>query len=185
MTRTVPTPVHIRLTYASCGRSPYVATFRETLTDLDRSHCSWKKRLPTQSTVRRLTDPWVQSFSPEPANEAGGRKPCSWWWPTTRFIGPISPACDWYVQYLFVGANPSVLNRHRRRLQPWRYRLAIYPLSDLSNQLSPLSPSGPVRSQIIQITFTNWTGEGTSPKSHEWEPQLDFYRNLSSKHSMS
>jgi hypothetical protein len=30
-------------------------------------------------------------------------------------------------------------------------------------------PNGPVWSQIIQTTFTNFTGEGTSPNSHEWE----------------
>jgi hypothetical protein len=33
---------------------------------------------------------------------------------TTRFTGLISPACDRYVQYLLMGANRTVLNRHRR-----------------------------------------------------------------------
>jgi hypothetical protein len=27
-----------------------------------------------------------------------------------QFIGPITPACDQYVQYLFTGVNPSILN---------------------------------------------------------------------------
>jgi hypothetical protein len=31
-----------------------------------------------------------------------------------QLIGPITPACDRYVQYLLVGANRMVLNRHRR-----------------------------------------------------------------------
>jgi hypothetical protein len=53
---------------------------------------------------------------------------------------PISPACDRSI--LARGANPSVLNRHRQGLQPWRCWLATYPLPDLPNQLSPLSPSG-------------------------------------------
>jgi hypothetical protein len=44
---------------------------------------------------------------------------------TTRFTGLISPACDWYVQYLLMGANRTVLNRHRWGLQPWRCRLVI------------------------------------------------------------
>jgi hypothetical protein len=65
---------------------------------------------------------------------------------TTRFTGPISPACDRYVQYLLMGANRMVLNRHRRGLQPSRCQLTTYPLPDLPNQLSPISPSGPVRS---------------------------------------
>jgi hypothetical protein len=61
----------------------------------------------------------------------------------TRFTRPISPTCDRYVQYLLMGANRTIVNRHRRGLQPWRCRLATYPLPDLPNQLSPLSPSGP------------------------------------------
>jgi hypothetical protein len=32
----------------------------------------------------------------------------------TRLTGHISLTCDRYVQYLFTGPNPSVLNRHRR-----------------------------------------------------------------------
>jgi hypothetical protein len=43
----------------------------------------------------------------------------------------------------------------------------------------------PVRSQVIHPTIINWTRERTNPKSHEWEPPLDFDRNLSYKHSMS
>jgi hypothetical protein len=64
----------------------------------------------------------------------------------TRFTGPISSVCDRYVQYLLMEANRTVLNRHRRGLQPWRCRLVTYPLPDLPNQLSPLSPSCPARS---------------------------------------
>jgi hypothetical protein len=63
-----------------------------------------------------------------------------------QLTGHISLACDRYVQYLLTGANPFVLNRHRRGLQPWRCRLATDPLPDLPNQLSSLSPNGPVRS---------------------------------------
>jgi hypothetical protein len=35
MTRTLPTPVHVRPVYASYGWSPYVATFHELSTELD------------------------------------------------------------------------------------------------------------------------------------------------------
>jgi hypothetical protein len=44
-----------------------------------------------------------------------------------------------------------------------------------------MAPPGLRLSAII----TNWTGEGTSPKSHEWEPPLDFYHNLPSKNSIT
>jgi hypothetical protein len=40
------------------------------------------------------------------------------WRQATRLTGLISPVCDRYVQYLLVGVNPSVLNRHRQGLQP-------------------------------------------------------------------
>jgi hypothetical protein len=35
MTRTLPTPVHVRPAYAFCGWSPYVATLHEPPTELD------------------------------------------------------------------------------------------------------------------------------------------------------
>jgi hypothetical protein len=28
--------------------------------------------------------------------------------------------CDWYIQYLLVGTNSLVLNRHKQGVQPWR-----------------------------------------------------------------
>jgi hypothetical protein len=49
-------------------------------------------------------------------------KPSTCGRPATRLTGPISPACDRYVQYLLTGTNPSVLNRHRRwlpHIKPW------------------------------------------------------------------
>jgi hypothetical protein len=47
------------------------------------------------------------------------------------------------------------------------------------------SPKGPTRYQVIHSTITNWTWKGRNPKSRMWEPPLDFYYNLTSKHSMS
>jgi hypothetical protein len=46
-------------------------------------------------------------------------------------------------------------------------------------------PKGSTWSQVIHPTITNWSKEGTNPKSPEWEPPLDFYRNLTSKQSVS
>jgi hypothetical protein len=59
MIRTLPTPVHVLLAYASYGQSPYVATFHESSIDLDGSHYSREKGLLTQSTTRQLIDPRV------------------------------------------------------------------------------------------------------------------------------
>jgi hypothetical protein len=46
-------------------------------------------------------------------------------------------------------------------------------------------PKGSTRSQVIHLTITNWSKEGTNPTSHKWESPLDFYRNLSPKHSIT
>jgi hypothetical protein len=105
-----------------------------------QSHCSQEKGLLTQSTARRLTDPRVRTQFLSRANQwSSGESQNIYQQYATRLIGPISLACDRYVQYLLVGVNPSVLNRHRWELQSWRCRLATYPLLDLPNQLSPLS----------------------------------------------
>jgi hypothetical protein len=50
----------------------------------------------------------------------------------------ISPVYDQYVQYLLVGANPSVLNQHSRGATTLEVPVCHIPLFDLSNQLSPL-----------------------------------------------
>jgi hypothetical protein len=93
------------------------------------------------------------------------------------------PACDRYVQCLLAGGNSSILNWHRWGLQPWRCWLSTshsptFPADGLHFPLK-----GPARSQIIYPIITKRSREGTNPKSREWEPPLNFYRKLSSKHS--
>jgi hypothetical protein len=100
------------------------------------------------ATKDRLAQPssWVTSFLlPCDSPGVGERGFDTMVTQLHQFTGLISPACDRYVQYLLAGANWMVLNRHRRGLQPWRCRLATYPLPDLSNQQSLLSPNGPAR----------------------------------------
>jgi hypothetical protein len=55
-TRTLSTPVHVCLAYASCGQSTYMATFHKSSTALDRPYCSLEKGLMTQHPAR-LSDP--------------------------------------------------------------------------------------------------------------------------------
>jgi hypothetical protein len=89
------------------------------------------------TSADQSTGPYPASLLSQPMKQ--GAQPSSFRWPTTRFIGPISPACDRYDQYLLTEANQSVLNWHRWGLQHWKCQHATYPLPDLSNQLSPLS----------------------------------------------
>jgi hypothetical protein len=137
-------PMTIRI-----SRGPYIATFHTVVNRFEQIHCTREEELLTQSIVRRSSDPWIHTqLLSHNSQRAVREKSSSCWQPTTRLIGPISPACDRYVQYLLVGANWMVLNWHRWGLQHWRCRLATYPLPDLSNQLSPLSPNGPARSSF-------------------------------------
>jgi hypothetical protein len=145
--RTLPTPVHARPTYAFCGQSLYVTTFHW----LPRSRNRPLHPKEVLLTKDRSAQPssWVTSFLlPCDSPEVGERGFDPMVTQLHQLTGPVSLACDRYVQYLLIGANRTVLNRHRRRLQPWRYWLATYPLSDLPNQLSPISPNGPTRSLV-------------------------------------
>jgi hypothetical protein len=85
-------------------------------------------------------------FSLEPTNEAVGAKPSIYRRQAIRLTGPISPACDRYVPCLLVGANPSVLNRHKWGLQPWRCRLSTYHSLTFPTSCLPFPPKGPARS---------------------------------------
>jgi hypothetical protein len=64
----------------------------------------------------RSVGPYPISLPSQPMKQ--WRKPNIYQQQATRLTGPISLTCDRYVQYLLTGANPSVLNRHRRGLQP-------------------------------------------------------------------
>jgi hypothetical protein len=63
----------------------------------------------------RSAGPYPVSLPSQPMKQ--WRKPNTHQQQATRFTGSISPAYDRYVQYLLVGANRTVLNRHRRGLQ--------------------------------------------------------------------
>jgi hypothetical protein len=143
--RTLPTPVHACPAYAFCGQSPYMATFhwlpRSRSRPLHPEEVLATKDRLTQSSSR-VTSFLLPCDSPGVGERGFGPMVTQ----LHQLTGPISTACDRYVQYLLVGANRTILNRHRRELQPWRCRLATYPLLDLPNQLSPLSPKGPARS---------------------------------------
>jgi hypothetical protein len=109
-----------------------------------------RKRAPDtihSTLAEKSMGPYPVSLLSQPMMQ-GGCMSSSCQWPTTRLTGPISPACDRYVQYLLAGVIPSVLNRHRWGLQPWRCRLATY-----HSPIFPISclhflPKGPARSPV-------------------------------------
>jgi hypothetical protein len=125
MPRMLPTLVHERPAYAFCGQSPYVTTFHW----LPRSRNRLLHLDEVLTTKDRLTQPssWVVSFFLPCNNPGVGERDFSLM--VTQLLqltGLISPACDWYIQYLLAGANSSVQNWHRWWLQPWRCQLVTY-----------------------------------------------------------
>jgi hypothetical protein len=109
--RTSPCTFSVRFLRAALVRG----NFSWVINRVGQSHCSWEKGLSRQSTSRRLTDPWVHTQFLSRANQwSNGESQNIYQQQATRLIGPISHACDRYVQYLLAGTNPSVLNRHRR-----------------------------------------------------------------------
>jgi hypothetical protein len=141
-------------TYASCGRSPYVATFRGTPTDLDRSHCSREKGFLTQSIARRLTDPRVRT------------QLLSWASQWSRGISQAPDGdqllglSDTYHRHAIGTFNTYSRGSTERSLIDTGEATTLevptchIPLFDLPDQLSPLSPSGPARSSFNQVLTT-------------------------------
>jgi hypothetical protein len=114
-------------TYASYERSPYVATFHEPSIELSRTTAP--EKMGSRHNPQYVGWPIcgsVPNFAPKPINKAVGAKSNIYRRWATRLTGPISLACDRYVQYLLTGANSSVLNRHKRGLPPRRWRFATY-----------------------------------------------------------
>jgi hypothetical protein len=60
------------------------------------------------TSADRFASPYPVSLSSQPMKQ--WRKSNIHQQQTTRFTGPISPICDRYVQYLFMGDNQMVLN---------------------------------------------------------------------------
>jgi hypothetical protein len=142
-----PRSVHVWSTTIHISRGPHIATFHTVVNRFEQIHCTWEEGLPTQSTARRLSDPWVRTqLLSHNSQWSSGKKSSFCWQPTTRLTGPISPACDRYVQYLLAGANRTVLNRHRRGLQTWRCRLATYHFPTFPTSCLPFPPKGPTQS---------------------------------------
>jgi hypothetical protein len=107
------------------SRGQRIATFHVVVNRFEPIHCPREEGLLTQPTAQWLTSQLVRTQLLSHNSPWGfGEKISFYWQLATRLTRSISSTCDQYVQYLLIGANPSVLNRHRRELQPWRCRLS-------------------------------------------------------------
>jgi hypothetical protein len=117
------------------------------------------------------------SFSPNTAIEAVGL--------SQVFIdGELLGLLDPYYQHVIGTFNTCSRGPTHRSLTDTGGGYNLEGVSLPHYTLRPSQPKGPTRTQVIHPIITNLTREGINPKSHEWEPPLDFYCELSSKHSM-
>jgi hypothetical protein len=130
----------------SCGS--YMATFHTVVNIFEQIYCPWEG-LPTQSIAHQLTDSRVRiqllSHNSQWSNE---KKSIFCWQPTPRLIGPINTSMGLVRSILTRGVNSSVLNQHRRGLQPWRCRLSTYHSSTFLTDGLHFPPKGPARSPV-------------------------------------
>jgi hypothetical protein len=140
--RVWPSTIHI-------SRGPRIATFHEVVNRFVQIHCPWEEGLPTQSIARRPFDLWVRTQLLSHNSQWGsGEKTSLYWQLATRLTGHTSPTHDRYVQYKLTRANPSVLNRHRRGLQPWSHRFSTYHYPTFPTDGLPFPPMGPAQSPV-------------------------------------
>jgi hypothetical protein len=119
--KTQPTR-HMLSTLSPCMVHDHTYLTRSAHSNLSYSHQQiWtdplhlRRRAPDtihSTTAIRFAGPYPASLPQQ--SKSSGEKSSSCWQPTTKLIGPISPVCDRYVQYLHAGANRTVLNQHRR-----------------------------------------------------------------------
>jgi hypothetical protein len=127
----IPRSIRICSWIIRISRGQCIVTFREVINNDGQNHCSWENGLPTQSTPRRLIDPWV-------AIEAVGVKPPSI---DGRLLG-LPGSYHWYAIGTF---NTCSRGPTHRSLIDTDGAIALevltfhIPLPDLSNQQSPLS----------------------------------------------
>jgi hypothetical protein len=123
----LPTPVHVRPAYASCGQSPYVATFHESSTELSRPTAPEKKgsRHNPQCAADRSVGPYPASLLIQPMKQWGQSQASI----NGRLLGLLGP----YHQYAIVtfntcsrGPTEWSLTDTGGGLQPWRCWLSTY-----------------------------------------------------------
>ncbi len=149
-----PRSVHVWSSTIRISRGPHIATFHTVINRFEQIHCTRDEGLPTQSTAHRPSDPRVRTqLLSHKQPKSSGEKSTPVDKLTTRLTGPISPACDRYVQYLLVGANRTVLNQPRWGLQPWRCRLATYHSPIFPTDGIPFPTKGITWSQVIKYQY--------------------------------
>jgi hypothetical protein len=178
--RKLSTSVHVRPTYASCRRSPYMTNFHTDPIELDRfiapdstSQSGWVVRgthlsfsLNTAIEAVHLSQTSIDNRllglpGSYHRHAIGTFNTCSRV-PTPRSL--IDTGGSYHIENLKIATTLS----------------PPFPSKDSTDP-----PMAPTCLRLFKQHLPIELKGKISHKSHEWEPPLDFYRNLPSTHSMS
>jgi hypothetical protein len=102
-----------------------------------------------------------------------------------QFTGPITPACDRYVQYLLARDNLLCLIDIGGCYNHGGVNLSHHTPRPSQLMVLRFPPKGPAQSQVNNPTLFQLNQDVINPKSHEWDLPVDFYLKLPSKHSIA
>jgi hypothetical protein len=104
--------------------------------------------LPTEDRLARPSSWVTSSLLPHDSRGVGERSFGQVVTQLHQLIGPITPACDRYVQYLLTGANPLVLNRHKGGYNLEGVGFSHTTFLPSQPTVLPFLPKGPARSPV-------------------------------------
>jgi hypothetical protein len=131
-------PVQVRPGHASCGQSPYVATFHESSTEYSRSTAPEKKgsRHNPQRTADRSVGPYPASL-PSQLMKQWGQSQASINGQLLGFLGPYHQYAIGIFNTCSRGPTERSLTDTCEGLQPWRCRLSTYHSSTFPTNYLP------------------------------------------------
>jgi hypothetical protein len=175
--------INLTTRHTQARRAPWVSIVHDVVKEMIRSHLTLVHVFHTYASG---DTPWVaHALSHYTPVRYGRIASVSAAHDATQFGDSICPVCISTFQILVQqGSTDAGLNRHVRGLPPWSSEYQIRPLLFLPIQYSPFSPNCHDRSPIMPFyqlykfsTFLSRTRVSKSPKSHEWNLPLDFYRS--------
>jgi hypothetical protein len=143
-----PRSVRVWFKTIHISHGPHIASFRTVINRFEQIHCSQEEGLPAQPPAQ-LSDPQVRTQLLSRTNHWSSREKLNFCWqPTTSLTGPINTSMRSVRSMLTRRANPSVLNRLRQVLQPWRCRLSMYHSLTFPTNGLHFPPKSPARSPV-------------------------------------
>jgi hypothetical protein len=177
-------PVHVRHSYVLVASPRTWQPFMLTQQSWTNSLLLWKSAPDSPSQPDWVARGTCLSVSPKHNHWSSALKPNICWW--ICYIGLLGP-CHQHVISTFNTCSRGPTHRNlidtREGYNLGDVGLPHHTLRPSQPMVLCFLPKVPAQSQVKYPTIINCTREATNPKSCELETRLNFYHNLSSKHS--